>query len=112
MPFLLAMIKCVAISHLCSGMCDRSITVPVLTVNLSRHPEQKNQPGPMLLPPSGWAVSCWPQNGQIAPFGQREASRNSRALVSLVKAGLVRSHMAISYNLEHAINCQFSQGHS
>src|SRR3977135_2964519 len=86
--------------------------VPTRTVNLSRQSEQKYQPGPMDWPPSLVTVSNWPQNGQTGPSGQREASRNSRALSSLVKAGLVRSHMAVSYNLEYAINLRFSQLYS
>src|SRR6266496_4328390 len=43
-PFLLAAIRWVASNHLCSGICDRSRTVPVRTVNLSRQPLHMNMP--------------------------------------------------------------------
>src|ERR1700737_5228784 len=66
----------------------------------------------MDLPPSLETVSNWPQKGQTGPSGQRDASRNSRALSSSVNAGLVRSHMAVSYDLEYATNHRFSQLYS
>src|SRR5215212_3520533 len=69
MPFLLAFIKRKARSHLCIGICERSMTEPTRTVNFSRHWEHQYQPGPMDLPPSGATVSTNPQCGQAAPLG-------------------------------------------
>ena len=37
MPFFEAHIKNAHISHLLSGMCERSYSVPVMTVNCLRH---------------------------------------------------------------------------
>ena len=91
MPFLEAVNKCVASSHLWSGICDRSYNVPTRTVNFSRHPEQKYQPGPIDLPPNGFTHSPELQNGQTGPLGQRDASRNFRAASSSLKAGWLRS---------------------
>ena len=69
MPFLLDAIRCVASSHLCRGICDRSKTVPVLTVNLPRQSSHMNIPA-CVLPPIFLALSD-PHSGQTTPFGQR-----------------------------------------
>src|SRR5712692_5164380 len=50
----------------------------------------------MDLPLKRLTVSILLQCGQTGPSGQREASRNSRAFSSFVKAGLVMSHMGLS----------------
>jgi len=63
-------------------------------------------------PPSGFTVSCWPQNGHTGPSGHRVASSNLRASSSSVKAGLVKSHMAVPYGRYHAIGLLISQVYS
>src|ERR1700733_2987655 len=94
MPFLLDAIKCVARSHLCSGIWDRSKTVPVRTVNLPRQALQRNMPA-CVSPPILVTVSA-PQRGHVTPFGQRSASMCSTALASFVKIGFVRSQVIVN----------------
>src|SRR5579871_167367 len=67
----------------------------------------------MDLPPNGFTVSIWPQNGQTGPSGQRVASSSSRAASSFVKAGLLRSLMArLPYALDHGTVRSVSQVYS
>src|SRR5258706_10472978 len=91
MPFLLDAIRWVASSHLCRGICERSKTVPVLTVNLPRQSPHRNIPA-CVWPPIFLGLSE-PQRGQIAPVGQRSASIWATAAASVVKIGFVRSQV-------------------
>jgi hypothetical protein len=75
MPFLLAAIRWKAAAHLCSGMCDRSITMPTVTLNGSRQALHWNRPGRWLLPSIRVTLSASPQRGQTGPFGQRMPSK-------------------------------------
>src|SRR3954454_23496717 len=86
MPFLLAVIRCMARSHLLSGMCERSITVPTVMVKGLRHSLHLYTPGRVLLP---WSLvmrtgSALPQWRQIGPCGHRSCSRCSRASTTVV----------------------------
>src|SRR5262245_34986327 len=88
MLFLLAAIKCVASSHLWSGIWLRSKTVPVRTVNLFRQSLHRNIPA-CVLPPILWTLSE-PQSGHDTSSGQRSASMWAVAAASSRKIGLVR----------------------
>src|SRR6266446_104140 len=88
MPFLLEAIRCIAKSHLCRGICERSKTVPVRTVNLPWQSLHTNIPA-CVSPPILWTLSQ-PQSGQVTPLGQRSASMKATAAASFVNRGLVR----------------------
>src|ERR1700704_1603594 len=91
MPFLEAVIRNSAASHLVSGILERSNTVLTVTVNCSRQAGSLHwyTPGRCALPSSlvilSWSVL--PQCGQTRPFAQTRASSQSRALVSSRKIG-------------------------
>src|SRR5688500_5449206 len=97
MPFLLAVIKCIASSQFVIGICDRSQIAPIVGANLRRAEPRQYQPGPIDLPPKGFTRSKLPHNGQYGPSGQRVASKCFRAASSSVKIGFVRSAIALSY---------------
>src|ERR1700690_1133943 len=79
-----------AMSHLLIGTCEPSNTVLTVTVNCFRHAPQKYTPlrTALLLPALGvnfeigFTLPSFLQCGQIAPLGQRNRSKSSRALSS------------------------------
>src|SRR5665213_2940607 len=87
MPFLLEQRRCVASTHLVSGILERSKTVPTVTENCSRQSLHLSNPGRCLVPSRRYAPSQEPQCGHTGPVGHRIASKYSRALVSSVKCG-------------------------
>ena len=97
MPFLLLHIRYVACSHLVSGILERSKTVPTVTVNCLRHSLHLRRPGRVnvglwsLHKLQGPRLFTAPQCGQTGPFGQKTASRASRASSASVNCGAVRS---------------------
>src|SRR5258708_34441741 len=93
MAFLLADIKCVARSHLLSGIWERSYSVPIVAVNGFWHGRHLYRPGRVLLPLSSVASLTVPQWGQIGPSGQRSFSKWARAASSSVKILFVRSQV-------------------
>src|ERR1017187_5663849 len=96
MPFLLEHSRCVASSHLESGILERSKTVPTVTENCSRQSLHFSKPLRCPLPSSRYAPSHEPQCGQTGPLGQRIASRYSRALSSFWKWGAFRADITCS----------------
>src|SRR4030088_3237267 len=92
MPFLLDAINRVASTHFDNGICDRSITVPTVTLNGLRQSLQLYTPGRRLLPAIFVMRSpMTPQRGQYGPSGHNTVSRYSRAASSSWKIGLRRS---------------------
>ena len=96
MPFLLAIKRCVAASHLWSGILLRSYNVPTVTVNGARQALHWYRPGRCDLPFISVASPITPHLGQIGPSGQRRASSHLRALVSLWKIGFEKSLIGVS----------------
>src|SRR2546428_7513916 len=91
MPFLDEQSRCVASTHLWSGILLRSNTVPTVTVNCVRQSPQKYRPGRWLSPFRALLRSMPPQCGQMGPDGQRIASRCLRAALSSVNLGSVKA---------------------
>ena len=73
-PFLLAAIRCEASTHLCSGILERSNTVPTVTVYCSRQSLHWIEAGAMRLAVQLRGLEE-PQCGQNGPSGQSCSSR-------------------------------------
>ena len=83
-------------SQICSGTCELSNTVPILTVKGLSHERQFHRPARVVLPFERPASPTVPQCGQTGPFGHSRASTYSIAASSLQRwAALSADFMAV-----------------